>query len=264
MSALQKIASDMTRIPQRDLRQVEGMNAFFIIPTNVKRAIGELFMTHPPLEKRLARLAAIAQEMGRPVAGRLAGPRMGLATSSSAEEPQGREARQALRALDGPGHARGRARAEARRRRRDRLQAALGGRVRARGAGDRRAAGRRRADLRLRGAAPLRTPTATSGSSCATATSRISSPASTWSRASSCPRLRRAAARGDLRLRGRRAPRTYLIYGFKRGAFWPFVPTGEDQERDNAAGAAEERAQGELPIEPDLARWLGLFDAPLD
>ena len=68
MSALQKIASDMTRIPQRDLRQVEGMNAFFIIPTNVKSSIGELFMTHPPLEKRLARLSEIAQEMGRPLA----------------------------------------------------------------------------------------------------------------------------------------------------------------------------------------------------
>jgi heat shock protein HtpX len=68
MSALQKIASDMTRIPQRDLRQVEGMNAFFIIPTNVKRHTAELFMTHPPLEKRLARLADIAAEMGRPVA----------------------------------------------------------------------------------------------------------------------------------------------------------------------------------------------------
>jgi heat shock protein HtpX len=68
MSALQKIASDMTRIPQRDLRQVEGMNAFFIIPTNVKASIGELFMTHPPLEKRLARLAQISAEMGRPVA----------------------------------------------------------------------------------------------------------------------------------------------------------------------------------------------------
>ena len=38
MSALQKIASDMTRIPQRDLRELEGMNAFFIIPTNVKQA----------------------------------------------------------------------------------------------------------------------------------------------------------------------------------------------------------------------------------
>ena len=68
MSALQKIASDMTRIPQRDLRQMEGMNAFFIIPTNVKKHVVELFMTHPPLEKRLARLAEISAEMGRPAA----------------------------------------------------------------------------------------------------------------------------------------------------------------------------------------------------
>ncbi|HSD21074.1 MAG TPA: zinc metalloprotease HtpX [Gaiellaceae bacterium] len=68
MSALQKIASDMTRIPQRDLRELEGMNAFFIIPTSVKRTATELFMTHPPLEKRLARLADIAAEMGRPIA----------------------------------------------------------------------------------------------------------------------------------------------------------------------------------------------------
>jgi heat shock protein HtpX len=68
MSALQKIASQMSLIPQRDLRQVEGMNAFFIVPTNVKSAAAELFMTHPPLEKRLARLAEIAREMGKPVA----------------------------------------------------------------------------------------------------------------------------------------------------------------------------------------------------
>jgi heat shock protein HtpX len=67
MSALQKIASQMTLIPQRDLREVEGMNAFFIVPTNVKNAAAELFMTHPPLEKRLARLAEISREMGRPV-----------------------------------------------------------------------------------------------------------------------------------------------------------------------------------------------------
>jgi heat shock protein HtpX len=67
MSALQKIASQMTLIPQRDLRQVEGMNAFFIVPTTVKNAAAELFMTHPPLEKRIARLAAISREMGRPV-----------------------------------------------------------------------------------------------------------------------------------------------------------------------------------------------------
>ncbi|HET9544554.1 MAG TPA: zinc metalloprotease HtpX [Gaiellaceae bacterium] len=68
MSALQKIASQMTRIPQRDLRELEGMNAFYIVPTNVKQSIGQLFMTHPPLEKRLERLGSIAAEMGRPVA----------------------------------------------------------------------------------------------------------------------------------------------------------------------------------------------------
>ena len=70
MSALQKISSQMTRIPDRDLRELEGMSACFIIPTRVKRATGELFMDHPPLEKRIARLAEIAREMGRPVAKR--------------------------------------------------------------------------------------------------------------------------------------------------------------------------------------------------
>jgi heat shock protein HtpX len=68
MSALQKIASDIVRIPERDLREVQGMNAFFIVPTSVKSRASELFLTHPPLEKRLARLAQIAEEMGRPVA----------------------------------------------------------------------------------------------------------------------------------------------------------------------------------------------------
>jgi heat shock protein HtpX len=68
MSALQKISSQMTLIPNQDLRQVEGMNAFFIIPAKVRSATAELFMDHPPLEKRLAALSQIAREMGRPVA----------------------------------------------------------------------------------------------------------------------------------------------------------------------------------------------------
>jgi heat shock protein HtpX len=68
MSALQKIASQITMIPQEDLRQVETMNAFFIVPTNWRKKTAELFMTHPPMEKRLAALAEIAREMGRPVA----------------------------------------------------------------------------------------------------------------------------------------------------------------------------------------------------
>ena len=67
MSALQKISSQMTLIPNRDLRQVEGMNAFFIIPPSVRGARRAVH-GHPPIEKRLAALAQIAREMGRPVA----------------------------------------------------------------------------------------------------------------------------------------------------------------------------------------------------
>ncbi len=71
MSALQKIAGTITSIPKRDLREVESMNAFFIVPTNphfsAKESFAELFSTHPPLEKRLRNLANIAREMGKPV-----------------------------------------------------------------------------------------------------------------------------------------------------------------------------------------------------
>jgi len=67
MSALQKIATGIASIPQRDLREVQAMNAFFIVPTNWKSSFGELFATHPPLEKRLAALAQISRELGRPV-----------------------------------------------------------------------------------------------------------------------------------------------------------------------------------------------------
>jgi heat shock protein HtpX len=68
MSALQKISYKMTLIPNQDLRAVEGMSALFIISPKIKSAFGELFMDHPPLEKRIAALSEIAREMGRPVA----------------------------------------------------------------------------------------------------------------------------------------------------------------------------------------------------
>src|SRR5256885_1595250 len=68
MSALQKISSQMTLIPNRDLRAVEGMSAFFIVSPKIRSAVGELFMDHPPIEKRLAALSEIARQMGRPVA----------------------------------------------------------------------------------------------------------------------------------------------------------------------------------------------------
>jgi hypothetical protein len=56
----------------------------------------------------------------------------------------------------------------------------------------------------------------------------------------------------------------YWIYGFKTGTFWPFVPTGEKNERDNAEELElKAKLEPELPVEPDLSKWLALFDAPI-
>jgi hypothetical protein len=59
--------------------------------------------------------------------------------------------------------------------------------------------------------------------------------------------------------------RVYWIYGFKRGAFWPFVPKGGDgKERDNAEELElKAKLEKELPVEDDLTRWFGIFDAPV-
>jgi len=65
------------------------------------------------------------------------------------------------------------------------------------------------------------------------------------------------------RFEGGKRP-VYWIYGYKRGAWWPFVPLGEGQKRDNATELElKAKLEKELPIEPDLTRWLALFDAPL-
>ena len=56
----------------------------------------------------------------------------------------------------------------------------------------------------------------------------------------------------------------YWIYGFKTGTWWPFVPTGEKHERDNAQELElKAKLEKELPVEPDLSKWLALFDAPI-
>ena len=56
----------------------------------------------------------------------------------------------------------------------------------------------------------------------------------------------------------------YWIYGFKTGTWWPFVPMGKEQERDNARELElKAKLEPELPIEPDLSRWLALFDSPI-
>jgi hypothetical protein len=56
----------------------------------------------------------------------------------------------------------------------------------------------------------------------------------------------------------------YWVYGFKTGTFWPFVPTGVKQERDNARELElKAKLEQELPVEQDLTKWFALFDAPI-
>jgi heat shock protein HtpX len=66
-SALMKLSSEIQRVPDQDLRQAERMNAFFIIPTSVKSSIHTLFMTHPPMEKRIEALQRLEAQLQAPV-----------------------------------------------------------------------------------------------------------------------------------------------------------------------------------------------------
>jgi len=62
-SALMKISGVMDRVPREDLRKMEGMNAFYIIPAISGSSFMDLFSTHPSVEKRIARLEKMQQEM---------------------------------------------------------------------------------------------------------------------------------------------------------------------------------------------------------
>lgn len=56
--------------------------------------------------------------------------------------------------------------------------------------------------------------------------------------------------------------RVGLVYLYKQGTFYPFAPTG-DHVRDNLLEIeVRDHLAGELPVEPDLARWLALWGAP--
>ena len=67
-SALLKLNGAMQKVPDQDLRQAERMNAFFIIPTSVKSSIHTLFLTHPPMEKRIEALQRLEAQLQAPVA----------------------------------------------------------------------------------------------------------------------------------------------------------------------------------------------------
>jgi heat shock protein HtpX len=62
-SALLKISGTMKRLPTRDLREVEGMNAFFIIPALSGDALTNLFSTHPSVDQRVKKLMEMEAAM---------------------------------------------------------------------------------------------------------------------------------------------------------------------------------------------------------
>ena len=65
-AALVKVSSEMARIPTRDLRAAEPLNAFFFAPALARGAsFSSLFHTHPPLERRLEQLARLEAQLGR-------------------------------------------------------------------------------------------------------------------------------------------------------------------------------------------------------
>jgi heat shock protein HtpX len=66
-AALVKITGEMGRIPTRDLRAAEPLNAFFLVPALAPGfSFSSLFATHPPLERRLEQLAQLEAQLGRP------------------------------------------------------------------------------------------------------------------------------------------------------------------------------------------------------
>ena len=64
-SALSKISNDMYRIPEKDMRQVEHANAFFIVPALKGTSMANLFSSHPKVEDRIERLRNMQREMER-------------------------------------------------------------------------------------------------------------------------------------------------------------------------------------------------------
>jgi heat shock protein HtpX len=68
-SALIKVSQDINRIPTRDLRTAEPLNAFFFAPAahlNAKAAsLSTLFSTHPSLERRLEELDKVQRQLSQ-------------------------------------------------------------------------------------------------------------------------------------------------------------------------------------------------------
>jgi heat shock protein HtpX len=70
-SALLKVSQGINRIPTKDLRSAEPLNAFFFAPaahlttSGGKKSLSQIFSTHPSLERRLAELDKVQQQLNQ-------------------------------------------------------------------------------------------------------------------------------------------------------------------------------------------------------
>jgi heat shock protein HtpX len=70
-SALQKVSGSMSRIPNKDLRSAEPLNAFYFVPAfkagGKEVQLSNIFSTHPTLERRLRQLEEISAQLNKQV-----------------------------------------------------------------------------------------------------------------------------------------------------------------------------------------------------
>jgi hypothetical protein len=55
-----------------------------------------------------------------------------------------------------------------------------------------------------------------------------------------------------------------LVYLLKQGTFYPFAPTGPSQRDNELELRVKSFLTEDLPIEKDLARWMALWNLPVD
>jgi heat shock protein HtpX len=66
-SALTKVSGSMARIPTKDLREAQPLNAFYFAPALKPNttSLSTIFSTHPSLERRLQQLSEISAQLGK-------------------------------------------------------------------------------------------------------------------------------------------------------------------------------------------------------
>ena len=61
----------------------------------------------------------------------------------------------------------------------------------------------------------------------------------------------------------RRERPLYWIYNYKRGSFYPFAPTGDQEHDTERELVAKAQVGNELPVEAELERWFPLWGIPI-